>query len=208
MIRSLTRETMEQLESLYPGRFNYEADRDAFDYLYEVETLADLPGRKLQSKRNHINRFVEAFPDWHTKVITPHNLHVCEKLAEKWYESHHDSAADRRALTKAFEHFEALAFEGIILYAAEGRPVGFSMGNRISADTFDVNFEKAFADVQGAYPLVNREFARYVRDKHPDIRYLNREDDMGIEGLRKAKESYHPIFLEKFIATEREGAEG
>ena len=76
------------------------------------------------------------------------------------------------------------------------------MGNRISRDTFDVNFEKSFADVQGAYPLVNREFARYIREQHPDIVYLNREDDMGLEGLRKAKESYHPVFLEKYIARE------
>jgi len=76
------------------------------------------------------------------------------------------------------------------------------MGNRISRDTFDVNFEKAFADVQGAYPLVNREFARFIQTNHPEIRYLNREDDMGVEGLRKAKESYHPIFLEKYIARE------
>ena len=204
VFRSLTDETKAQLEALYPGRFCYVEDRDAFDYLYEIDTLAELPGRKLQSKRNHINRFVESWPNWYTKVITPHNLHVCEKLAEKWYESHHDSAADRRALTKALEHYEALEFEGLLLYAEEGRPVGFSMGNRISADTFDVNFEKAFADIQGAYPLVNREFARYVRDRHPEIRYLNREDDMGIEGLRKAKESYHPIFLVKYVATEIE----
>ena len=204
VIRSLTNETKAQLESLYPGRFEFTPDRDAYDYLYEIDTLADLPGRKLQSKRNHINRFVEAWPGWYTRPVTVHNLHVCEKLAEKWYESHHESAADRRALTKALEHFEALEFEGIILYAEEGRPVGFDLGNRISADTFDVNFEKAFAEIQGAYPLVNREFARYIREKHPGIRYLNREDDMGIEGLRKAKESYYPIFLEKYIATEKE----
>ena len=175
-----------------------------FSETNEFDTLADLPGRKLQSKRNHINRFVEAWPSWYTRPVTVHNLHVCAKLAEKWYESHHESAADRRALTKALEHFEALEFEGIILYAEEGRPVGFDLGNRISKDTFDVNFEKAFAEIQGAYPLVNREFARYIREKHPDIRYLNREDDMGIEGLRKAKESYYPIFLEKYIATEKE----
>jgi len=66
-----------------------------------------------------------------------------------------------------------------------------------------VNFEKSFSDIQGAYPLVNREFARYIREKHPEILFLNREDDMGLENLRKAKESYHPILLEKFIAKEK-----
>lgn len=202
VLRSLTKETMAQLEDLYPGRFGYEEDRDSFDYLYTIDTLAELKGRKLQAKRNHINRFAESFPDWHTKVITPDNLHVCEKLAERWYESHHESAADRRAMEKAFQHFDKLGFEGVILYSDQTHAVGFSMGNRISRDTFDVNFEKSFADLQGAYALVNREFARHIRSRHPDIQYLNREDDMGIEGLRKAKESYHPIFLEKYIATE------
>lgn len=202
VLRSLTKETRAELERLYPGKFTYEEDRDAFDYLYEIDTLADLSGRKYQSKRNHIHRFEEEHPDWYTKVITEDNLHVCEKLAERWYENHHESAADRRAMEKAFEHFDKLGFEGVILYMDQSRPVGFSMGNRISRDTFDVNFEKSFSEVQGAYALVNREFARYIREHHPEIRYLNREDDMGIEGLRKAKESYHPIFLEKYIATE------
>ncbi len=202
VLRGLTKETMAQLEALYPGRFTYEEDRDSFDYLYTVDTLADLPGRKLQSKRNHINRFVEAYPDWHTRIVTPDNLHICEKLAERWYESHHESPADRRAMEKAFQHFEKLEFEGVLLFSDQTHAVGFSMGNRISHDTFDVNFEKAFADIQGAYALVNREFARHIRTHHPEIQYLNREDDMGIEGLRKAKESYHPIFLEKHIATE------
>ena len=82
VIRSLTRETMAQLESLYPGQFTYEPDRDSYDYLYEIGTLADLPGRKLQSKRNHINRFIEAWPNWYTRVITPHNLH--EDIAGKF----------------------------------------------------------------------------------------------------------------------------
>ena len=68
---------------------------------------------------------------------------------------------------------------------------------------YDVNFEKAMAQVNGAYPLVNREFARRIRAACPEIRFLNREDDMGLEGLRKAKESYQPtLLLEKFVADE------
>lgn len=201
VLRSLTRSTMAQLELLYPGEFTYEETRNAFDYLYPIDTLCELAGKKYQAKRNHINRFVEANPNWHIEPVTEENLPVCLALAEKWYESHADSAADRRALEKAAAHFDDLGFVGIILYGEDG-PVGFSMGNRISHDTFDVNFEKSFAEIQGAYPLVNREFARYIRRQYPDIRFLNREDDMGLENLRKAKESYHPILLEKFIAKE------
>lgn len=202
VIRSLTRDTMAVLQALYPDRFTYQEDRDAFDYLYEVDTLAELAGKKYQAKRNHINRFLENWPDWYTEPITPDRLTVCRDLAAQWGQAHQNAQADSRALDTAFDHFTALGFEGILLYAAPERPVAFSMGNRISMDTFDVNFEKAFADVQGAYPMINRQFARFIRERHPDVRYLNREDDMGVEGLRKSKESYHPIFLEKFVARE------
>lgn len=202
VVRSLTRDTMAVLRVLYPDRFTYQEDRDAFDYLYEIDTLAELAGKKYQAKRNHINRFLENWPDWHTEPITPNNLSVCRDVAARWGQAHQDTEADGRALSTAFDHFEALGFEGIILYAEPDHPVAFSMGNRISPDTFDVNFEKAFADIQGAYPMVNRQFARLIRENHPDVRYLNREDDMGVEGLRKSKESYHPIFLEKFVAQE------
>ena len=201
VVRSLTKETKAVMEVLYPGKFTYESVRNAFDYLYEIETLCELAGKKYQAKRNHINRFVDNYPNWHTEEVTTDNLHICRQLAAKWYESHPESEADSRAMDKAFDHFTELGFEGIILYG-DHDPVGFSMGNRISPDTFDVNFEKSFADIQGAYPLVNREFARYIHAKHPEVRYLNREEDMGLENLRKAKESYHPILLEKFIAQE------
>lgn len=207
VVRSLTEGTMATMKRLFPDQFEYEEIRNAWDYLYEIDTLAELAGKKYQAKRNHINRFLEDHPQWHTEVITAENMDVAKALAEKWYESHEETEADRRALEKAFDNYEALCFEGIILYAGD-EPVGFSMGNRISTDTFGVNFEKAFADVRGAYPLVNREFARYIREKHPKVRYLNREDDMGLEGLRKAKESYHPIFLKKYIAREKTDCAG
>ena len=92
------------------------------------------------------------------------------------------------------DDFEALGLEGLLL-KAEGRVVAFTMGNQIQRDTFDVNFEKAFAEIQGAYPVINREFARHIRARYPEIVYLNREDDMGLPGLRRAKESYHPDIL-------------
>ena len=94
--------------------------------------------------------------------------------------------------------------EGLCLRAG-GKILAFTMGNRISETAFDVNFEKAYADVPGAYPLINREFARDLREKYPELLYLNREDDMGLEGLRKAKESYYPdCMAEKYCLTLRE----
>lgn len=204
VVRSLTEGTMATMKRLFPGQFTYEEIRNAWDYLYEIDTLAELAGKKYQAKRNHINRFVENHPQWRTEVITADNLNVCWALAENWYQSHEETEADRRALEKAFANYDALHFEGIILYAGD-EPVAFSMGNRISRDTFGVNFEKALAEVQGAYPLVNREFARCIRQKYPEIRYLNREDDMGLEGLRTAKLSYRPHHMvEKYRAVVKE----
>ena len=82
-----------------------------------------------------------------------------------------------------------------------GEVVAFTIGDRLSADTYDVHFEKAYGELQGAYAMINREFARWVREHHPEVKYLNREDDMGVPGLRKAKESYYPdLLVEKHTA--------
>jgi hypothetical protein len=86
----------------------------------------------------------------------------------------------------------------------DGKVVAFTMGDKLPSDAFDVHFEKAYGNIQGAYPMINREFARRVRERHPDVRYLNREDDMGLEGLRKAKESYYPdLMVEKYRAVRK-----
>ena len=90
--------------------------------------------------------------------------------------------------------------EGLVLLN-EGEVLAFTLGSRLSNNTFDVHFEKARWDMDGAYTAINYEFARHIRGKYPDILYLNREDDMGIEGLRRAKESYHPHhMIEKYWA--------
>lgn len=190
-----------ELEALYPGRFRFTENRASFDYLYDINRLADLGGKKLQSKRNHCNRFEQNHPDWTVEPITPDNLHECVEMSEAWFAQYdgetseeHDFRIEKIALGRAFEDFEALGLEGLIL-KAEGQVMAFTMGNRIQKDTFDVNFEKAYGSIQGAYPIINREFSRYIREKYPEIQYLNREDDMGLPGLRKAKESYHPDIL-------------
>ena len=201
LLRGVTEEDKAILETLYPEKFTFTPLRNTFDYLYPVEKLATLAGKKLQSKRNHINRFMENYPNWQVVEITRENLHLCKELSEQWYalRPDEDFEGEKSALFTALEHREELGFEGILLFDGE-KPVAFSMGNRITEEMFDVNFEKAFAHVQGAYPMVNREFARRVMEKYPGVRFLNREDDMGWEGLRKAKESYYPDLLTKYEA--------
>ena len=203
----LSAEETARLETVFPGQFTFRPERDSFDYVYDIERLTELRGKKLQAKRNHCNRFEADFPEWRVLPLTREMLPRCRAFTEAWYRSHYthnqDFSGERRAISTAFDHFDELHMEGIALETSEG-VVAFSMGNRIREDTFDVNFEKARADINGAYPMVNREFARRIHEKYPQIRFLNREDDMGIAGLRQAKESYFPdILLEKFIAEER-----
>ncbi len=194
----LDAEAAAEIESLFPGKYEFAANRDGFDYLYEVERLAELRGKKLQQKRNHINRFVDLYPDWYVKPITGENLPDCMEMAADWYRVHEDAEHDYRlekvAMCRAFHAFDELGMEGLALYA-DGRIVAMTMGNRLRRDTFDVNFEKAYADIPGAYPLINREFARVIRSRYPEVVYLNREEDMGLPGLRKSKLSYHPDLL-------------
>jgi len=102
-----------------------------------------------------------------------------------------DQDSENIALAKACRHYDGLGMDGILLMEGD-QVLAVTMGSQMADDTFDIHFEKAREDVDGAYTVVNQEFARYLRLKYPDIAYLDREDDMGLEGLRKAKLSYHP----------------
>ena len=188
------------LETLYPGQLRYHFDRDSFDYVYDINDLADLPGRKFQKKRNHLNRFRQQNPEHILEPITAENLQEAQTLTEKWYamrqaaDPHSDFHMERAALDKALRHMDKLGLEGLLLRTAEG-VVAMTLGSRLNKDTFDVHFEKALDIADGAYPAINNGFACYLRQKYPEVRYLNREDDLGIEGLRKAKLSYNPDHL-------------
>lgn len=199
----------DQLEEAMPGRFRFEEDRKAYDYIYTVDKLADLKGKKLHGKRNHIHRFDENYPDWIFEPLTAANLPECAAMDNEWFTRRDGEVSDEEkrqlgyendAVHDALEHFDDLGLAGGLVRAG-GKVVAFAVGDRLGNDAFDVHFEKAFGDIQGAYTVINREMARYVREHYPDVAYLNREDDVGIEGLRKAKLSYYPdILLEKYTA--------
>ena len=196
-ITGLTAENMAILQALYPDRFRYHCDRDAFDYVYAIDDLADLPGRKYQKKRNHFNRFRNLYPQYAVAPLTAQNLPQVQAMADAWYRAKEatdpdsDYAMERAALNKAFAHYEALGMEALVLLDGE-QVLAFTMASPLTENTMDVHFEKALPGAEEAYPVINCEFARYLRKKLPNIRFLNREEDMGIEGLRKAKESYYP----------------
>ena len=196
-ITGITNADREELDRLFPGKFLICCNRDSFDYVYDINDLADLRGRKFQSKRNHFNRFCTDHPDHQVVPITKELLPLVKSFVDHWYTRRRESdpqgdyLLENLAMARAFNHFDDLGMDGIALMD-EGRILAVTMGSRLSRNTFDIHFEKASEDASGAYNAINCHFARYLRLKYPEVEYLNREDDLGLEGLRTAKLSYRP----------------
>lgn len=197
---SLTAADCATLEEHYPGQFRFHPDREGCDYIYDINNLADLPGRKYQRKRNHVNRFRAAHPDCRALQIDASMLPAVQEMLDSWFENrltpeaHDEYYMEQVALRRAFENWDALGLEGMAL-VENGRVIAMTIGSMLGEKTFDVHFEKALEEVEGAYAAINQAFAAYVREKYPKIQYLNREDDLGIPGLRQAKLSYYPDHL-------------
>ena len=202
-LRGVTQDKRAELERLFPGKFAFTAYRDSYDYIYTVEELTQLHGKKLQAKRNHCNRFEAEHPDYSTELVTPENLYRCREMVAKWYEVHEwneQIEQEKTAIARAFDSFAQTQMDGLMLIE-NGAVIAFSMGARMNEKYYDVCFEKAYSAINGAYAMINREFSRMIAEKYPEVEFLNREDDMGEPGLRKAKESYQPtLLLEKFTA--------
>ena len=204
VLKAITAEQKAALESACPGAFDYSAEEDNFDYIYDAQALSTLAGKKLHGKRNHCNRFAATY-NWRCEKLTPTLFDDCRAILRRWAEGNGGGSEEEKlAIDCALENWDALDFRGAILYA-DGEPVAFTMGEYLGRDTVDVHFEKAVDGVQGAYPMICREFIRQLLEENPELRYVNREEDMGIPGLRKAKEDWYPLFkLEKFTAVWKE----
>lgn len=172
------------------------------DYLYDITRLATLSGKKMAKKRNHVNQFVNAFGSGCYERITPENIADVELFME-WLETTpapSPSAAMERRLAmdviRSSERCRTHYLGGLL--RVEGKVVAFTIGD-IKGDTLFIHIEKADRDVPGSYEMINKAFAEDMLARFPDLRYVNREDDSGDEGLRKAKMSYHPDeLLRKF----------
>ena len=196
-ITGLSDTDKETLEQLFPDRFRFHCDEGSFDYVYDINDLADLPGKKYHAKRTNLNRFAEQFPTARTEPLSPNNLAAVQALLNEWFESRlrenpdADYHMERAALQKALRDYDTLGLCGLVLMNGD-RALAVTIGSLLSADTMDVHFEKAAPDANGAYAAINCAFARYVRENYPSVRFLDREEDMGLEGLRRAKKSYRP----------------
>ncbi len=173
-----------------------EEDRDNFDYVYNMEDLRTLTGKRYHGKRNHINQFLSQYT-YTYEPVTPALVPECMEVYEKWLEGRDLEVfgvqGERVALEIGFAHMQELELVGGAI-RMDGKLRAFSLGERISQNMAVIYFEKADADVPGLYPLINREFVAHA---WTDVRYINREEDMGLEGLRRAKLSYYPAYLLK-----------
>lgn len=224
LIRGLTEKTLEEFLSLYEDRFEIIEDRDNADYVYSAEKLRYLAGRKLASKRNHIKHF-ERNGEWEIrrlgaddaagnlaslidsdgKEITSDTLEAARRFVNLFYEEKDDPELESEAIAinEMFSNFDELGFVGGLLYQ-NGEPVAFTAATKLGKPAMDVHFEKALPGVDGAYTMINREFVNMICQLYPEVEMFNREEDMGIEGLRKAKLSYKPdILLMKYLAKEK-----
>lgn len=173
--------------------FVYLDNRSFRDYVYEREALATLGGKKLQAKRNHVNKFIKKFPDIKVREMQAGDRDDFINLTLKWAEGKEYPEGELLLLARLFDNFEAL--HGIIhgIAAYDGKKlVAFSLGGKINEDTFDVMMEKADKEYDGAFAFINRELAKSLPD---EIKFMDREEDLGLPGLRKAKLSYHPVEL-------------
>ncbi len=193
------------LEAVFPACFRFVHTPESDDYLYAAEKLATLSGKKLHAKRNHCNKFEQTY-DWRFEPMTPAHFPAVLELLRLWNDEKDTDGgislqAEWEAVCRAIDGFAELKLEGGVLFA-DNEPVAFTMGSLGYGSTMDVHFEKVRPDMPNAYAMINREFAKMIHGKYPELRYFNREEDLGLEGLRKAKQSYYPVsMVEKFTAT-------
>lgn len=207
-LQSLSQEFSDRLSRLHPGidLFVFE-NRDFFDYLYSAEQLRSLKGKKLQPKRNHINQFKRVYEYRYECLTTDHKEEVFA-LLHKWREGKHSDGrsleVEESVIRRGMENFDALGLRGGVLYV-DGRMIAFTYGSPINDETFCIHIEKADTDFESSFPMINQLFVNSLPEKYI---YINREEDMGLKGLRNSKLSYHPEMLyRKFYAIDRNSTE-
>lgn len=204
-ICGVTDKSLVLLNELFPDRFTVTFDRDSSDYIYNSSDLINLAGKKFHSKRNHLARFREL--NYTFSKITEKDFDDCISFGAVKYnsktsglssEDSHSFVAEQFAINTYFNYYKELELMGGII-RIDGKPAAFSIGERLNSNTLCVHIEKADTSFNGIYAGINNCFCNEFA---ADFQYVNREEDMGIEGLRKSKLSYNPAFiLNKYIIT-------
>ncbi len=194
----ITKKMRDMLEKLFPGEFSYKENRASFDYIYKAQALASLSGKALHQKRNHVNKFMKKYEGrYEYEPMTEGHLREVYAFQKKWMsfilekEKSEMLEYECGAIEGLLKHFSDFSLLGGVL-RVDGEICAYCLGSRMSENTVDVMVEKADYSFAGAYQMINKCFANQVEDT---VVYINREDDMGIAGLRKSKLSYCPELL-------------
>lgn len=189
-------EEFARLDALFPGMFTIEYDRDIADYVYEAEKLRTLSGKKYHGKKNHVNKFKKTYENWEYVTMTGAHTEEAFQLLLEWKNRNecmedHEKNAESCVASNYLRLFEELNVCGGLL-RVDGKAAAFCIGEKVCEDTMVVHIEKALTEYEGAYTMINQQF---VEHECTDVTYVNREEDTGDEGLRKAKLSYRPVFM-------------
>ena len=185
-----------QLKEQYGNAITVEPLRNSYDYIYRRDELELMQGKNLKAKRNHVNKFLSEHPDYEYRELTPEHFDECRRLQVLWNEEiHHDNPwygntieSEHRMIETVFANWSELDILGGAIFV-DGKMIAFSFGAAVTNDTFDTCVEKADRNISGAFSIINQQMAQHLP---PQFRYINREEDLGLEGLRKSKTSYHP----------------
>ena len=183
----------ELLNQQFPNSFIFDRNRDFADYIYRAEDLRTLKGRKYAQKRNHVNKFKSLY-SYRYEPITRNNIVECLRLEESWIAQHdHDESAhaEYETIRRAFQYFDELELMGGALYV-DDQMVAFTYGSAVNDRMFCTHVEKGDIRYEGIYQMINHLFAQHIPEQYI---YINREEDLGLPGLRKSKLSYEPEFL-------------
>lgn len=202
LIRLYDERTVQKLTDTFPGRFIITEDRNSFDYVYSIEELTNLSGKKFHAKKNHVNKFRKLYPDFKYERMTPDNAAECLALFDSWRENKEFEIdgfdEEREAIVELLSNWKNLDVTGGCL-RVDGKMVAFSLGEPLRDDAVVIHLEHADTSYNGAFAMMNQQFLEH---EWQDYKYVNREEDMGLPGMRKAKESYRPVFMvKKYVAT-------
>ena len=192
LLRGVTEPMKQALEEAVPGRYSFKFSPETTDYVYHTSDLATLSGKKYSSKRNHINRFIMEYPDFEYAAMTAADTPACLQLYDEWLgrqgEITWDLEDENQSVHAMLENFDALGVRGGLI-KIKGRVAAYSIGEMITDDMAIIHIEKADDEIPGLFTAINRFF---VENEWMETTWINREDDMGLPGLRRAKESYYP----------------
>ena len=193
-------EQLRELKAFFGESLVVKEQRDYFDYVYSAERLSNLSGRKLHSKKNHVNSFNRKYK-YNFEEINQGNIQECLAFSHRWFmecDSNQRLEAERQVIDCALRNYHALGFKGALL-RINGQVEAYCLGEPMAdGEAFCTHFEKASAEFPGAYAVINKLFAEMLSGEY---KLINREDDAGVEGLRKAKTSYQPeYFVKKYYA--------